>query len=92
MLPEFGLHSIRGSKRDTMRKYGRKLNAKEYGTTSRTINQVQRKKKDLLKVDKMKNCEAQLKTQESIQPSDIKYIVPQSAEMKALVIAINTNL
>ena len=51
-----------------------------------------KEKKDILKVNEMKNLAAQLKARESVQPSDTKYIVPQSAEMKALVITIHSNI
>ena len=51
-----------------------------------------KEKKDLLKVDEMKNLVAQLKAREGIQPSNIKYIVPHSAEMKTLVITINKSI
>ena len=37
----------------------------------------------------MKNLAAELKAREGITPSDVKYIVPQSAEMITLVIKIN---
>ena len=43
----------------------------------------------LLLVDEMKNLAAELKAREGITPSDVKYIVPQSAEMITLVIKIN---
>ena len=47
-----------------------------------------KEKKDMLKVDEMKNLADKSKAREGIQPSDTKYIVPQSAEMKAFVITI----
>ena len=47
-------------------------------------------KKILLKVNEMKNLAVQLKAREGIQPNDVKKIAPQSAEMLALVIAINS--
>ena len=47
-------------------------------------------KKNLLKVDKMKNLAVHLKAREGIQPSDVKQIAPQSAEMLALVVALNS--
>ena len=50
-----------------------------------------KEKKDLLRVDEMKNLTAQLKVREGIKPGDVKYIVPQSAEMIALVRRINNS-
>ena len=37
------------------------------------------------------NLVAQGKAQDGIKPSDVKYIVPQSAEMIALITRINKN-
>jgi hypothetical protein len=47
-------------------------------------------KKNLLKVDEMKNLAVQLKAREGIQPSDVKQIAPQLAEMLALAVALNS--
>ena len=46
-------------------------------------------KPDLLRVDQMKMLAEELKGGDGIKPSDVKYIVPKSAAMKALVAKIN---
>ena len=51
----------------------------------------QREKVDYLWRDETKNLVAQGKAQDGIKPSDVKYIVPQSAEMIALITRINKN-
>ena len=50
-----------------------------------------KEKRDLLRLDEMKNLLAEGKAQDGILPRDIKYIVPRSAEMIALVSTINRN-
>ena len=50
-----------------------------------------KEKKDLLRLDEMQNLVVKGKAQDGIKPSDIKYIVPRSAEMIALVSIINRN-
>ena len=60
--------------------------------TPKNYNQLSMKeKKDIIRVDKMKNLAAQLKAREDIKPGDVKYIVPQSAEMIALVRIVNNS-
>ena len=51
----------------------------------------QREKVDYLWRDETKNLVAQGKAQDGIKPSDVKYIVPQSAEMIALITRIKKN-
>ena len=46
---------------------------------------------DALRLDEMKNIVAQGKAQDVIKHSDVKYVVPWSAEMIALVSRINKN-
>ena len=50
-----------------------------------------KEKVDYLRLDEMKNLVAQGKARDGIKPGDVKYIVPCSAEMVALVTAINRN-
>ena len=50
-----------------------------------------KEKRDLLRVDQMKMLAEELKTGDGIRPSDVKYIVPQSAAMRALVARINNS-
>ena len=53
-------------------------------------NQLSMKeKRDLLRIDQMKMLAGELKAGDGIRPSDVKYIVPKSAAMKALVLRIN---
>ena len=54
------------------------------------INQLSiKEKRDLLRVDQMKMLTGELKVRDGIIPNDVKYIVPKSAAMKALVLRIN---
>ena len=54
------------------------------------INQLSiKEKRDLLRVDQMKMLAGELKARDGIIPNDVKYIVPKSAAMKALVVRIN---
>jgi len=48
-----------------------------------------KEKRDLLRIDQMKMLAGELKAGDGIRPSDVKYIVPKSAAMKALVVRIN---
>ena len=50
-----------------------------------------KEKVDYLRPDEMKNLAAQGKGRDGIQSGDVKYIVPCSAEMVALVTVINSN-
>ena len=50
-----------------------------------------KEKVNLLRISEMKNLVAQGKAQDGIQSRDVKYIVPQSAEMIALITRINRN-
>ena len=50
-----------------------------------------KEKKDHLRMDEMKYLFAQGKARDGIELKDIKYIVPQSAEMIALISVINRN-
>ena len=50
-----------------------------------------KEKVDYLRLDEMKNLVAQGKARDGIKPGDVKYIVPCSAEMVALVTVINRN-
>ena len=53
-------------------------------------NQLSMKeKRELLRIDQMKMLAGELKAGDGIRPSDVKYIVPKSAAMKALVVRIN---
>lgn len=51
----------------------------------------QKEKVDYLRLDEKKDRVDQEKAQDVIQPRDITYIVPPSAEMIALVATINRN-
>ena len=54
------------------------------------INQLSiKEKRDLLRVDQMKMLTGELNARDGIIPNDVKYIVPKSAAMKALVLRIN---
>ena len=58
----------------------------------KTFDQLSMKeKRDLLRVDQMKMLAEELKAGDGIRPSDVKYIVPQSAAMRALVVRINNS-
>ena len=58
----------------------------------RPYKQLKHKEKvDALRLDEMKNLVAQGKAQDVIKHSDVKYVVPWSAEMIALVSRINKN-
>ena len=48
-----------------------------------------KEKRDLLRMDQMKMLAEELKGGDGIKPSDVKYIVPKLAAMKALVAKIN---
>jgi len=48
-------------------------------------------KKELLINDEMGIIASELRAREGIQPDDVKYITPQSQEMKALVVRINSS-
>ena len=48
-----------------------------------------KEKVNLLRISEMKNLVAQGKAQDGIQLRDVKYIVPQLAEMIALITRIN---
>ena len=47
-------------------------------------------KKELLINDEMGVIATELRAREGIQPDDVKYIKPQSQEMKDLVVTINS--
>ena len=52
---------------------------------------MHKKKVDYLRLDEMKNLATQGNDRDRIQPGHVKYIVPCSAEMTALVTVINSN-
>lgn len=87
--------------KDIQRKYDKEIQAEidcrgieypkdEQGNT-KTFNQLSMKEiRDMLKMDQMKTLAGELKAQDGIRPRDVKYIVPKSTAMKALVARINS--
>ena len=61
----------------------------EDGNRKRSDHLSMKEKRDLLRVDQMKMFAAELKAGDGIKPNDVKYIVPKSAALKALVARIN---
>ena len=101
-LAQFGLHNMRGSDEATelLIAVTVKALAEEVGMLLPGLNlshgcpsrrTLARGEKRLLRLDEMKNLVAQGKARDGIKPGDVKYIVPCSAEMVALVTAINRN-
>ena len=88
--------------KDTQKKYDKEIKAEtsfrrielpeDDDGNKKTFDQLSMKeKRDLLRVDQMKMLAEELKTGDGIRPSDVKYIVPQSAAMRALVARINNS-
>ena len=88
--------------KDIQRKYDKEIKAEiacrrielpeDENGNKKTYTQLSMKEiRDLLKVDQMKMLTGELKAGDGIRPSDVKYIVPQSAAMQALVATINSS-
>ena len=87
--------------KDIQRKYDEEIKAeidcrgieypKDDAGNTKAYDQLSMKEiRDLLRVDQLKSLAGDGKAGDGIRPSDIKYIVPRSAAMRALVVRINS--
>ena len=88
--------------KDIQRKYDKEIKAeidcrgieypKDDAGNTKTYDQLSMKEKqDLLGVDQMKSLAGELKVVDGIRPSDVKYIVPRLAAMRAFITRLNSS-